>query len=652
MTAASLYTGTRTTHPTDSQGTRTKKVVCVYCKGEHTANKCEVITDHQRRLDVVKKEKLCFNCLAHHRVSECRSKHRCNHCKRKHHTSLCTGGGSVNAQSDTNTNDKVSTNHALLSTIPAPINTQLNSLSQPNCKMTTCLLKTAIASVTAGDRHTRANILFDDGAQRSFVTQKLATLLKLDPKNKENICISSFGATSPSYQLLSLININVESLIGEQIPVSALIVPSIATPLQNTFHTCIKDIPHLQDLTLAHPLTGNENFEISLLIGADHYWNFIGDHIIRGSNGPIAMQSKLGYLLSGPLPTPQTSFGNQAILHVAATCQEGEQQQINFWSMESTGTANHKKVDDDFLSQYQRSCITYDPDGGYTAKFPWKIDHAPLPTNYAVCARRTRSLVRRLQQVPDFADQERRGFIEKVPASSNTSGHYIPHHAVEKTSPTTPIRIVYDCSCRQSKDHPSLNDCLMVGLPFQNDICAIMIRFRFHVIGLSTDIEKAFLHVKLHEEDRDYTRFLWLSKPSDPESTFQTYRFKSVLFGSTSSPFMLNATLHYHLNKFKSPVAEDMKGNLYVDEIISGTQSETHATKYYTEARSIMTQAKFNLRSWASNSKQLQSLATVDNVANNSTNVNILGLIWNTSTDTITFTSKETPSTDTTLFSK
>ena len=37
---------------------------------------------------------------------------------------------------------------------------------------------------------------------------------------------------------------------------------------------------------------------ISLLIGADHYWDIVQDHIIRG-NGPTAMQSKLGYLLSG-----------------------------------------------------------------------------------------------------------------------------------------------------------------------------------------------------------------------------------------------------------------------------------------------------------------------------------------------------------------
>ena len=57
----------------------------------------------------------------------------------------------------------------------------------------------------------------------------------------------------------------------------------------------------------------------------------------------------------------------------------------------------------------------------------------------------------------------------------------------------------------------------MIGPPFQNEICSIMLHFHFHAIALSTDIEKVFLHVNLDGADRDYTRFLWLSEPSDPK---------------------------------------------------------------------------------------------------------------------------------------
>jgi len=46
---------------------------------------------------------------------------------------------------------------------------------------------------------------------------------------------------------------------------------------------------------------------ISILIGStDHSWSFVKDQIIYG-NGPTAQQSKLSYLLSGPVPSIQLS---------------------------------------------------------------------------------------------------------------------------------------------------------------------------------------------------------------------------------------------------------------------------------------------------------------------------------------------------------
>ena len=97
--------------------------------------------------------------------------------------------------------------------------------------------------------------------------------------------------------------------------------------------------------------------------------------------------------------------------------------------MEPTDTTGCKISNDHFFLQYQNSCISREEDGGYTVKFPWKNDHVILPSNYAVCERRTRSLVRRLSQVPQLldtygsiiAEYESRGFIEKVPESSSIS---------------------------------------------------------------------------------------------------------------------------------------------------------------------------------------------------------------------------------------
>lgn len=89
---------------------------------------------------------------------------------------------------------------------------------------------------------------------------------------------------------------------------------------------------------------------------------------------------------------------------------------------------------------------------------------------------------------------------------------------------------------------------------------------------------------------------------------------------------MLNATIDLHLSKFSSQIAQDMKANLYVDNLISGCNTEKAAIDYYRQARSLMGEAKFNLRSWSSNSHQLHIIASQNRTNDPNTIVNVLGL--------------------------
>ena len=56
----------------------------------------------------------------------------------------------------------------------------------------------------------------------------------------------------------------------------------------------VSKLPYLKNLWLAHPITEDDNFEITILVGADYYWTFVQDQVIRG-NGPTAVKSRLGY---------------------------------------------------------------------------------------------------------------------------------------------------------------------------------------------------------------------------------------------------------------------------------------------------------------------------------------------------------------------
>ena len=160
---------------------------------------------------------------------------------------------------------------------------------------------------------------------------------------------------------------------GELIPISVLIVLSIAAPIQNLVSTSVYTMPHLRDLKLAYPITSDKNFTISLLIGTDHYWNFVEDHIIRGK-GPTAQRSKLGYLLSGPLPGVLSDSTSSALLQIMSEVPTSELPLPNlekFWSVEGIGTDTvTKSLDLTFLQSYQESAISRTSEGTYVAKFP------------------------------------------------------------------------------------------------------------------------------------------------------------------------------------------------------------------------------------------------------------------------------------------
>ncbi|XP_053392175.1 uncharacterized protein LOC128554880 [Mercenaria mercenaria] len=198
----------------------------------------------------------------------------------------------------------------------------------------------------------------------------------------------------------------------------------------------------------------------------------------------------------------------------------------------------------------------------------------------------------------------------------------------------------------KSRDQPSLNDCLLSTPPEINGLTGILLRFRMNRYAIATDIEKAFLNIGLDEKDRDVTRFLWLSDPSNPDSDLTTYRFRAVLFGATSSPFILSATIlkHLELNSDKK-ASEHLRQDLYVDNVISGFQQEDELLQFYSESRELLSSADFNLRSWSSNSNKLRVQAIKDSVLDLDRCPKVLGMRWNTESDVLLYPAKNIPTT-------
>ena len=59
---------------------------------------------------------------------------------------------------------------------------------------------------------------------------------------------------------------------------------------------------HLQGLKLADSSGGHSLLDVGLLIGADSYWQVVTGQIKQGElGGPVAINTHLGWVLSGPV---------------------------------------------------------------------------------------------------------------------------------------------------------------------------------------------------------------------------------------------------------------------------------------------------------------------------------------------------------------
>ena len=94
-----------------------------------------------------------------------------------------------------------------------------------------------------------------------------------------------------------------------------------------------------------------------------------------------------------------------------------------------------------------------------------------------------------------------------------------------------------------------MNDMLLKGGIFTPHILEVCLRLWLLRYLLTADISKALMCMGLRESDRNYTMFYIRKDWNDPGSPVQIWRFKSVLFDASSSPFLLNCTVADILDK-------------------------------------------------------------------------------------------------------
>ena len=665
---------------------------CIFCRGEHYNDECDRVTTASERKQRLSQQRRCFICLRPgHILKDCPSlqKQPCKYCGKRgqHNRCLCpekfpnqrtntfyTSGGS----GAPNIFSKSPDSQGDILSVELPLETTSGSQEPPaNVTQTLLasgervLLQTAIVSIqnSEGNDEIKARVLLDSASQRTFMTNKLAQRLRLPSEHKEYLSVSTFGAVKSTNIETYVVNFKVKIKDGSYLLLSANVLKQITDGIQRS-PLLQKDIEFLRFIPqneLADQIPNTtESLDVDILIGSDFFWDIVGGDKIVLPSGMFMLPSKFGYIVTGKCPDSQrlqsenahtlfvTTGVNPIVSELSLQCCVSlpivslpiinKPHLENLWSLELIGIKDplSTESDDEALEKFCENIKFLN--GRYHITWPWKGDNVDLPDNFGLAFKRMKSLVHRLRSNKELLQnydaiikqQLDKGIIERVDTSivSGTRKHYLPHHPVLTPSKvTTKVRIVYDASARIQANVNSLNECLHRGPVILPDLCGLLLRFRLYLIVILADIEKAFLQIGIQEFERDVTRFLWLRDLSNMEvsgNNLIVYRFCRVPFGLVCSPFLLGATLKFHLQQQGTPLSLNIMDNIYVDNVLVGADDVREACDIYYEAKEMFKGASMNLREWNSNSEQfLNSLPLKERSVENTCIVKMLGLLWN-----------------------
>ncbi|XP_015120388.1 uncharacterized protein LOC107043403 [Diachasma alloeum] len=273
--------------------------------------------------------------------------------------------------------------------------------------------------------------------------------------------------------------------------------------------------------------------------------------------GATAMEKHLGWTLIGKNNEKASSRSDPALLTLSMFAREASVEQL--WRFDTIGITD--PIEQKSKENQQQEVLT-------------------LPNNRATAERRLATTQRKLEDDGLLSDYGKvfqewlsEGIIEEMPQGElRNRAHYLPHRHVVKEGSTTRIEPVFDASARD-KSSPSLNQCLDPG--------PNLIESRRAEVLVETP---------------------WFQR----YHRYQRYQHCRVVFGVTSSHFLLRATIDLHREEAikragseeERSVLNQLKNSFYVDNCVTSVSSKESAERFQNIATSTMADGGFDLRGW------------------------------------------------------
>ena len=466
---------------------------------------------------------------------------------------------------------------------------------------------------------------------------------------------------STKLSLPTLIECNQIPNIREEIP----------TPEVAKYHE------HLSDIADEIP-PYDPSAPILLLIGRDMIAaHHVLDQRIGQSNSPYAQKLRFGWVVIGEtclgaVHKPETittnkihilSNGRPSTLQPCPNDFELKTKVMGHAPTPSIGddvfmrTSDDEKislsVEDKKFLKIMNEGFRKNQNGNWSAPLPFKSKRPSLPDNYEQALQRAKKLRMKFKMNPD-KEKKFCAFMEKIlenghaelapPLEGHEERWYLPIFGVFHPKKDK-IRVVFDSSAKFQG--VSLNDVLMTGPDLTNSLIGVLLKFRREKVAVTADIEQMFFNFYVHEEDRNYLRFLWF-RDNDINNELVEFRMCVHVFGNSPSPavatFGLRKSACHQSPESCDEVCELVNRNFYVDDVLVSLPDAKSAVTLLKKTQNVLKQnGNIRLHKIRSNSSEVLSSFPCEDLSEDALCVDFtdpvrsLGLLWDIKHDAFTF---------------
>ncbi|KAK3729474.1 hypothetical protein QZH41_009383, partial [Actinostola sp. cb2023] len=176
------------------------------------------------------------------------------------------------------------------------------------------------------------------GSEETFVTTVISNDMRMNAEGAiATMSIKVLGGEEQRKKAkrvsFKLAPIDTES--GQVVYIEAWTINKVCAPF-TAVDIDVNEFKHLRNLKLADTLP-REEAQVDVIIGADQYYKIVQGNIKKGPPGtPIATRSRLGWLISGPIPGTEKDENFTSMVTVTKIDRVQEDLQ-RFWELDTMG---------------------------------------------------------------------------------------------------------------------------------------------------------------------------------------------------------------------------------------------------------------------------------------------------------------------------